>query len=54
MPLKKSKSNKAREQNIKEMIAAGHKPSQAVAAAYDVQRKAKAKRNRKRKDGSIR
>ena len=43
MPLIKSKSNKVRSKNIEEMIAAGHPPEQAEAAAYDVQRKAKAK-----------
>jgi hypothetical protein len=39
MPLKKSGSRKARQQNIKEMIRAGHDPRQAVAAAYRNQRK---------------
>lgn len=40
-PLKKSASDKARQQNVKEMIDAGHPPKQAVAAAYRVQREAK-------------
>jgi hypothetical protein len=44
--LKKSKSNKAREQNIRKEIAAGKKPSQAVAIGYAVQRRAKRKARR--------
>jgi ribosomal protein L12E/L44/L45/RPP1/RPP2 len=40
MPLIKSASNSAREENIHEMIEAGHKPSQAVAASYHNQREA--------------
>lgn len=40
MPLIKSSSNEARQTNIKEMIAAGHKPDQAVAASYANQRDA--------------
>lgn len=47
MPLKRSTSNKAREQNIKEMIAAGHSPKQSEAAAYRIQREEKAKRKKK-------
>lgn len=43
MPLKKSSSKKAREENIKREIAAGKPPRQAVAIAYDVQRRAKKK-----------
>lgn len=43
MPLKKSSSKKARQSNIDEMIKAGHPPKQAVAAAYDNQRRAKKK-----------
>lgn len=39
MPLEKSGSKEARNRNIKEMIASGHKPAQAVAAAYSNQRK---------------
>lgn len=44
MPLTKSASNKARQQNIKEMIAAGHSPKQAEAAAYRMQREQRAKK----------
>ena len=43
MPLEKSPSNQAREQNIKEMLAAGHPLNQSLAAAYATQRKAKGK-----------
>jgi len=39
MPLEKSGSKKARETNIKEMIASGHPVKQAVAAGYANQRK---------------
>jgi hypothetical protein len=39
MPLIKSGSKAARQTNIKEMIAAGHPPKQAVAAAYSNQRR---------------
>ncbi len=41
MPLVKSKSNKARSENIKREIQSGKKPSQAAAIAYSVQRKAR-------------
>lgn len=41
MPLIKSKSEKAFKSNIKAEIAAGKPPKQAVAIAYDVQRRAK-------------
>jgi hypothetical protein len=41
MPLSKSGGKKAREKNIKELISAGHDPKQAVAIAYDTQRKAR-------------
>ncbi len=41
MPLIKSTKNKIRNKNIAEMIKAGHPIKQAVAAGYDVQRKAK-------------
>lgn len=44
MPLKKSASNKARSLNIQELIDAGKKRDQAVAIAYNVQRKAKKKK----------
>lgn len=40
MPLIHSSSNKARSENIKEMIASGHPVKQAVAAAYHNQREA--------------
>lgn len=43
MPLKKGASKATREANIKEMVKAGHPPKQAVAAAYDQQRKSKKK-----------
>lgn len=41
MPLIKSSSKKAREENIKTEIAAGKDPKQAVAIGYSVQREAK-------------
>ena len=41
MPLVKSKSEKAFKTNIKREIAAGKPQKQAVAIAYDIQRKAK-------------
>jgi ribosomal protein L12E/L44/L45/RPP1/RPP2 len=34
MPLKKGSSTETRDENIEEMIKAGHKPDQACAAAY--------------------
>lgn len=40
MPLIKSPSNKARQENIHEMIESGHPVKQAVAAAYHNQREA--------------
>lgn len=44
MPLKKSSSNKARQQNIETEIKVGKKPiKQAVAIGYSVQREAKKK-----------
>ena len=43
MPLTKSKSEKAFKSNIKAEIAAGKPQKQAVAIAYDVQRRAKKK-----------
>jgi hypothetical protein len=39
MPLSPGHSDEVRDKNIKEMIAAGHEPKQAVAAAYAQQRK---------------
>ena len=46
MPLNKSGSDDARSRNIREMIVAGRKPSQAKAAAYRNQRKAKRSKRR--------
>lgn len=40
MPLIKSSSNAARQENIHEMIEAGHPVNQAVAASYHNQREA--------------
>jgi hypothetical protein len=40
MPLKKSSSKKAFEENVKKEIAAGKPAKQAVAIAYDVKRRA--------------
>lgn len=40
MPLIKSGSDKARQENIREMIGSGHPVKQAVAAAYHNQREA--------------
>lgn len=40
MPLIKSKTNEARQKNIREMINSGHPVKQAVAAAYNNQREA--------------
>ena len=40
MPLIKSTSDEARQENIKEMIHSGHPIKQAVAAAYHNQREA--------------
>jgi len=42
MPLVKSASEKAVSRNIREMVKAGHPHKQAVAAALDTQRRAKA------------
>ena len=41
MPLVKSSSNKARQENIHREIAAGKPTKQAVAIGYSVQRRAK-------------
>jgi len=43
MPLKKGKSNKTRQENIKKEIDSGKPIKQAVAIGYAEQRKAKAK-----------
>ena len=45
MPLKKSASKKAFQENVREMIHSGHPQKQAVAAAYATQRAAKKKRD---------
>jgi hypothetical protein len=47
MPLIKSSSKRAREENIRREIAAGKPPKQAVAIGYEQQRRAKAERGRK-------
>lgn len=44
MPLKKSTSKKALQENIKTEIAARKKPSQAVAIGYSVKREAQKKK----------
>lgn len=49
MPLINSSSDKARSENIREMIRAGHPPAQAKAAAYSQQRKAKRNKRRTRR-----
>ena len=49
MPLKKSKSKKAVQENIRTEIHAGKKPAQAVAIALDVAKKAGAKIPSKKK-----
>ncbi len=43
MPLIKSKSNKAFQQNVKKELEAGKPIKQALAISYSVQRKAKKK-----------
>lgn len=48
MPMRKSHTDEDREANIQEMVAAGHDPDQAVAAAYANQKKYK-----KMADGGI-
>ena len=47
MPLKRGSSKETFEKNVREMVKSGHKPKQAVAAAYDTQRRAAAKKGRK-------
>ena len=49
MPLKKGKSNKTIQSNIKEMIDAGNEPKQAVAAAYSQARRSSAKIPKKKR-----
>jgi ribosomal protein L12E/L44/L45/RPP1/RPP2 len=41
MPLDKSGTKEARGRNIAELIHAGHKPSQAIAISYSVEREHK-------------
>jgi len=47
MPTKFGYSDKTRQYNIDEMIKSGMKPDRAVAAAYDIQRRARAKKRKK-------
>ena len=47
MPLKKGTSKETISHNIAEMIKAGHKPSQAIAAAYSNAGKSKKKGKKK-------
>ena len=47
MPLDKSKTNKAREKNIRTEIEAGKPPKQAEAIGYAVQRRAASKKGKK-------
>lgn len=49
MPLRKSASNKAREQNIRTEIAHGKAPKQAVAIGYSEQREARKKQGSKKR-----
>ncbi len=49
MPLKKGTSKETISHNIAEMIKAGHKPSQAIAAAYS--NAGKSKKKGKKKNG---
>jgi hypothetical protein len=48
MPLKKGSSKATISHNIAEMIKAGHKPSQAIAAAYSNAGKSNKKKGRKK------
>ena len=47
MPLKKGSSDKTRGENIQEMIRSGYPRNQAIAAAYDTQRRSKKKGKKK-------
>lgn len=44
MPLKKGKSKKAFQSNVRELVKSGRPTKQAVAIAYDVKRKSKRKK----------
>jgi hypothetical protein len=48
VPLKKGSSAKVRKANIEEMVEAGRKPKQAVAAAYRQARKPAVKAGKKK------
>lgn len=48
MPLKKGYSKATISKNIAEMIKAGHKPSQAIAAAYSNAGKSNKKKGKKK------
>jgi hypothetical protein len=47
MPLFPGIGKAIREHNISEMIKAGHKPEQAIAAAYAKEKESKAKESKK-------
>ncbi len=49
MPLIKSGSDKARSENIREMVRSGYPVKQAVAASYSNQRRAKRGKRSKRR-----
>ena len=51
MPLNKSPSKEARQENIETEIAAGKDPKQAVAIGYSVQREAEKHEHEKNKYG---
>ena len=44
MPLKKGKSKSTFEENFRRLLAEGYPKKQALAIAYDIQRKAKRKK----------
>jgi len=48
MPLKKGKSKKARSSNISKLVHEGYPQKQAVAIAYDVQRRGGKKKSKKK------
>jgi hypothetical protein len=47
MPLKKGKTKAAFQQNVREMVKAGHPQKQALAAAYRQQRESSRKKKKK-------